>query len=206
MRCNASERAHAGQLALLPIFSAAHLLGSFSNLVRVGQRRNRRGWYGCNSAVYECSVARGVAGILGAAAAGVALPLVAMKVIFNVEEVQTVNIQAHFKDDYDAQQRITPHPNILRILHYFTDTATAARLPDWDVDAEFIRESSLFVIYEHMDGGSLLQLINERKRDCRDQPPFFTDEDALDILIRVLRAVVHIGAQLCWVHLPSITR
>ena len=59
VRCNASERAHAGQLALLPVFSAAHLLGSFSDLRRVGQRRNRRGWYGCNSAVYECSVVVG---------------------------------------------------------------------------------------------------------------------------------------------------
>ena len=88
-RCNASERIHAGQLALLPKFSEHHRLDAFEKLVRVGQRRNKRGWYGCNSAVYECSVVVGDgaegkddaagAAVGDAAAAGIpAIPRVAM--------------------------------------------------------------------------------------------------------------------------------
>ena len=94
VRCNASERANAGQLTRLPPFDAAIRLGSFANLVRVGQRKSRRGWYGCNSAVYECSVVNDDDNDGGAGGARPAAPQVAMKVIYNAEEVQTVDLAA----------------------------------------------------------------------------------------------------------------
>jgi hypothetical protein len=82
VQANASERRHSTRFASLQSFEAEHRLDSFDNIRRRAQRKGRRGWYGCNSAVFQATVraADGTAGEVGDAEGDT--PLVAMKVVY----------------------------------------------------------------------------------------------------------------------------
>jgi serine/threonine protein kinase len=134
---------------------------------RLGRRSSRAGvpvgsrYYGCNSAVFEASVADND------------LP-VALKVVFNVEEIATVNIANHFAADValiSDPTRLPFHPNVVRAFGSFVDTASRATLnSSWDVDSRFVRDSSLFIALELLRGGSLKDVIRERRK-TRDELP-----------------------------------
>jgi hypothetical protein len=134
---------------------------------RLGRRSSRAGvqvgsrYYGCNSAVFEAAVA------------GADLP-VALKVVYNVEEIATVNIAEHFAADValiSDTTRLPFHPNVVRAFGSFVGAASRATLgPSWDVDTDFVRDSSLFIALELLGGGSLKDVVSER-RETREEPP-----------------------------------
>ena len=93
-----------------------------------------------------------------------------------------------------ADRDVLPvHPNIIRYLHKFVDTASAERLPHWDAEPEFVRPSSLFIVLESMTT-SLRQLTGIRKQAKDSEPPFWAPNEAEDILLRILRGVKHMNA------------
>jgi serine/threonine protein kinase len=159
---------------------AAQRLANFVVEGRMGRRRREPGYYGCNSAVFDVHE--------------VSQPEVklALKVVYNMEEVSTVDLSEHFQTDFsflEDPQRVPVHDSILCVLGHFTDTATAESLPGWDVDAEFVRESSLFVVLERMDG-SLQQLLSERRSAGREPP--LTGAEFLEIATQLSSAVAHL--------------
>jgi ubiquitin C len=165
-------------------------LEDFEVIERLG-RRQRAGYqfYGCNSAVFAAKLAG--ANVLDAAAA----PVYALKVVYNVEEIATVNLEKHFRAEYEmlADRDVMPvHRNIIRYLHKFVDTASPASLPHWDVDAEFVRPASLFIVLESLTM-SLRQLTSLRKEAAGNVPPFWAPKEAEDILLRILRGVMHMN-------------
>jgi hypothetical protein len=87
---------------------------------------------------------------------------VAIKVMFNAQEVDTKDLAEDFRQDYALNSdpdRLQFHPNVLRSLGFFAGTASAETLgPSWDPDPEFVRESSMFVVLELLDS-SLRDLI-----------------------------------------------
>ena len=157
-------------------------LADFEIEGRTGRRRMEPGYYGCNSTVWDVHP-RGRAEVK-----------LALKVVFNVEEVQTVDIEEHFHSDFSFLEdckRLPPHPNILRVLAHFTDCASQATLgPSWDADPEFVRERSLCVLMERMDG-SLKQLLTDR-RQAADGPPYFTAQEFFSIATQLSSAVAHL--------------
>ena len=127
-----------------------------------------RGYYGCNSAVFEVHPR------------GRPDRQLTLKVVYNVEEVATNDIEEHFQADFSHQLRLPPHASILKVLHHFTDTASQQTLgQSWDVDPDFTREGSLFVLMERMER-TLKQLISERQQAGND-PPFFSTAELLEI-------------------------
>jgi ubiquitin len=165
-------------------------LEDFEVIERLG-RRQRAGYqfYGCNSAVFAAKLAG--ANVLDAAAA----PVYALKVVYNVEEIGTVNLEEHFRAEYEMianRDALPVHPNIIRFLHKFVDTASLERLPHWDVDPEFVRPSSLFIVLESLTT-SLRQLTGLRKEAKGNEPPFWAPKEAEDILLRILRGVKHLN-------------
>ena len=84
---------------------------------RTGRRRQEPGYYGCNSSVFNVHP-RDQPGVL-----------LAMKVVFNVEQVQTVDIEEHFEQDFaltEDAERLPPHPGVLRVEGHFSDVASKA--------------------------------------------------------------------------------
>jgi ubiquitin C len=165
-------------------------LEDFEVIERLG-RRQRAGYqfYGCNSAVFAAKLVG--ANVLDAAAA----PVYALKVVYNVEEIGTVNLEKHFRAEYEmlADRDVLPvHRNIIRYLHKFVDTASAERLPHWDVAPEFVRPASLFIVLESLTT-SLRQLTGVRKEAKGNEPPFWAPKEAEDILLRILRGVAHLN-------------
>jgi ubiquitin len=168
-------------------------LEDFEVIERLG-RRQRAGYqfYGCNSAVFAAKLVRGD-NVLEVAAADA--PVYALKVVYNVEEIGTVNLEEHFRAEYEMianQDALPVHPNIIRFLHKFVDTASLERLPHWDVDPEFVRPSSLFIVLESLTT-SLRQLTSLRKEAKGNVPPFWAPNEAEDILLRILRGVEHLN-------------
>eukprot|EP01045_Picozoa_sp_COSAG04_P014010 COSAG04_NODE_1026_length_8694_cov_2.500407_7_plen_338_part_00 len=152
---------------------------------RTGRRRQEPGYYGCNSSVFNVHP-RDQPDVL-----------LAMKVVFNVEQVQTVNIEEHFEQDFALTEnlaRLPPHPGVLRVQGHFSDCASKETLgPSWDVDAEFVRERSLFVLMERMDG-HLAQLVSDRAAARGGRPPFFSDDEFFSIATQLSSAVAHLWA------------
>ena len=168
-------------------------LEDFEVIERLG-RRQRAGYqfYGCNSAVFAAKLVRGD-NVLEVAAADA--PVYALKVVYNVEEIGTVNLEEHFRAEYEMianQDALPVHPNIIRFLHKFVDTASLERLPHWDVHPEFVRPSSLFTVLEPM-ATPLRQLTHSRKQVKGGEPPFWAPNEAEDILLRILRGVKHLN-------------
>ena len=162
-------------------------LEDFDVIERLGRHQHRAGYqfYGCNSAVFSVKMA----------GAGANAPVYALKVVYNVQEVKTVNLEEHFREEYEmlADRDVLPvHPNIIRHFHKFVDTASKERLPHWDVDAEVVRPASLFIVLESM-AMSLQQLTGLRKQAKGGEPPFWAPNEAEDILLRILRGVAHLN-------------
>ena len=154
---------------------------------RLGRSQRRAGYqfYGCNSAVFAVKQK----------GSGANAPVYALKVVYNVQDVRTINLEEHFRAEYEmlADRKVLPvHPNIIRYLHKFVDTATVERLPHWDVDSEFVRPASLFIVLESM-ATSLKQLTGLRKQAKGGEPPFWAPSEAEDILLRILRGVAHLN-------------
>jgi hypothetical protein len=111
--------------------------------------------------------------------------------VYNVEEVATNDIAEHFQADYTHQLRLPPHPSILSVLHHFTDTASRRTLgQSWDVDPEFTRAGSLFVLMQRMER-TLKQLISERQH-ADNSPPFFSTAEFLEIAGQLTSAAAHL--------------
>eukprot|EP01044_Picomonas_judraskeda_P006521 COSAG03_NODE_653_length_6435_cov_8.434186_3_plen_1280_part_00 len=156
---------------------------------RTGRRRQQGGYYGCNSAVFNVHP-RGQPG-----------ERLALKVVYNVDEVETINLEEHFAADFDlfldegneGTARLPPHPGILQVLSHFSDRASQHTLgPSWNVDSEFIREGSLCVLMERMDG-SLKSLLSDRYA-ASERPPFFTPAEFFAISTQLSSAVAHLFA------------
>ena len=106
-------------------------------------------------------------GVALRAAAGVNLSL---KVVFNTDDCQTMDVFDDYANDYKITfvggqdtTRLPNHPNILWSLAQFVDTASVGTLGDsWTVDAEFVRPSSLMVVMPQMDR-NLKDEIRERR-------------------------------------------
>ena len=152
---------------------------------RTGRRRQEGGYYGCNSSVFNVHPR------------GRPHEKLALKVVFNVEEVQTQHIEEHFEQDFaltEDAERLPHHPNILHVEGHFTDCASKESLgASWDVDPDFVRERSLFVVMERMDG-HLAQIVS-RRAAARGQPPFFSAEEFFAIATQLSSAAAHL-----WTH------
>ena len=156
---------------------------------RTGRRRQQGGYYGCNSAVFNVHP-RGQPG-----------ERLALKVVYNVEEVATVNLKEHFAADFDLFLdegngdigRLPPHPGILRVMSHFSGRASQRTLgPSWNVDSEFTREGSLCVLMERMDG-SLKSLLSDRHA-ASERAPLFSRAEFFAISTQLSSAVAHLFA------------
>ena len=146
---------------------------------RAGRRVSTPGYYGCNSAVFDVHLASR------------ADLLLSLKVVYNVEEVATNDLEEHFQSDFQFQARLPPHPAVLPVLHHFTDTASQLTLGrSWDADPEFTRERSLFVLMERMER-TLKQLTTERQQ-AGHEPPFFSAREFLQIAVQITSAAAHL--------------
>jgi hypothetical protein len=106
-------------------FAGSHL-ADFVVEGRTGRRQSQPGYYGCNSAVFDVRPKHGAESML------------ALKVLYNVEEVQTANVAEHFETDFaflEDHTRLPTHPGVIQVLTHFIDVASIAALgPSWSVD------------------------------------------------------------------------
>lgn len=162
---------------------------------RVGKKTARggaRGYYGCNAAVFAGRLKGNEGGIGGAGGGGgaggrggggddigdrvrqydtVGDTTVAVKCVYNMEEQETNDLMDHYEEEFSflSDHDVLPrHPNIIKCFHAFTDTASVANLPSWDVDDEFVRPSSLFIVMEPMVL-PLSSVVRQRKMACDNQ-------------------------------------
>jgi len=63
--------------------------------------------------------------------------------------------------------------------------------PSWEADPDFVRSSSLFVLFEKMDIS--LKTLTTKRVEKRKQAPFFSEEEAFCIILRLARAAAHLG-------------
>lgn len=113
--------------------------------------------------------------------------------MYNVEEIETNNLYLHFEMEYLLTQQIPPHPNVSKPLHRFTDVASYASLPEWDVDPKLVHSRTFFIVYEYMET-SLKQLITEKTKRSR-VPPFFDLFEFLGLAQQLLSALHHVHSQ-----------
>eukprot|EP00035_Acanthoeca_spectabilis_P039931 m.66009 g.66009 ORF g.66009 m.66009 type:complete len:715 (+) comp9794_c0_seq3:890-3034(+) len=158
---------------------------------RIGRRTNQvhQKYDGCNASVYKALV-KGSGGV------------VALKVIFNIYETQTDELSRMYAADFSITETLPGnHPNIVRSLGHFTDTASKETLgASWDGDDDIVREHTLFVVLECLDV-SLKQLMESRllkahrgpaAKNGTPWPPMLSVPEFLLILQRLLRAICHL--------------
>ena len=141
-----------------------------------------RRYYGVNSAVFEMSL-------------NDAEPAceVTVKVVYNCEEVQTYDVTERFGSDFMITERLR-HDNLVTGLTHFVGTASKGTLNDsWDVDPEFVKESTLFVVMEKMQG--TLQTWVKQRRTARGSPPFVSEAEFLFVMHILSSAVLYMSQQ-----------
>ena len=161
----------------LSLFEVKHRLGKKSK-AEGGDR-----YYGCKSAVFAAE---------HRAHPGVNLVL---KVIYNQDAMDT----DAFTDpdmvcrDYDlikATSELSVCPSIMMALGYFIGHASTETLgPSWDA-GDFARQVSMIVVFEEMDM-SLRSYCTRRFAAMPAGPPYFTAEEFLCILLRLIDATCH---------------
>jgi ankyrin repeat protein len=142
---------------------------------------------GCNSAVFEAHFNTNL----------VIESRLALVVIYTTIQVDTNDLLQVFETDYAiTEDPRRSHPNIVRALGHFVETASQATLgPSWDADPECIRPQALFLAMEWTEG-SLARMIGTRVANREGGavrwPPVLSTSEVLVILQRLLRAVVHL--------------
>jgi serine/threonine protein kinase len=135
---------------------------------------SKRGHYGCNSIIYRVSK-RNPSGS----------NYYALKALLNphavYEEMDDAAIENMFKDEYDMPCR--PHPNVMRVLHYFCDSVPPQGLPEWP---QFGGRRSLFLVMKEYDCNLQSHCRHLHERGSLDE------RFLLAILLQLFRAIEHL--------------
>jgi len=155
-------------------------LKDFDILHRIGKKQNVPGYDGCNAAVY----------LVRPKWKGSGLPKhMALKVVYNLGAT-TKDLSKKHAPDFkllEDQQRLPHHPCIVRHFAHFVGIASSANLPSFDIDPEFVRPSSIFILMEHLDT-TLKGMIRERHAE-RKSPPYFDQKESVSIIGQASNAV-----------------
>ena len=162
-------------------------LADFSVGVRLGKRNKIEGaqrYYGVKSAVFSARHKSKPEAALS------------LKVIFNITGAATDCLEEDMKDDFSVTsdaERLPFHANILRTLGHFVDTASVETLGDsWhEGETGDVKESTLFVIMPQLDT-TLREEIRRRAEARSSKAPFFSAEEFLCIVVRLLRGAAHL--------------
>jgi hypothetical protein len=135
---------------------------------------SKRGHYGCNSIIYRVSK-RNPSGS----------NYYALKALLNphavYEEMDDAAIENMFKDEYDMPCR--PHPNVMRVLHYFCDSVPPQGLPEWP---QFGGRRSLFLVMKEYDCNLQSHCRRLHERGSSDERFLLT------ILLQLFKAIEHL--------------
>jgi hypothetical protein len=134
-------------------------------LRRLGKKANQQGlqrFYGACSAVYLCELRE---------------HMFVLKILTNTFQVGTLDLEQQFQNEFAIlqafQQDAQRSPHIIELL-YTVSAPVPAGLPDFDLDEEFCRRKTQFVLLPFYSE-SLQQLITRRK--CMGRLPYFSDDE-----------------------------
>jgi serine/threonine protein kinase len=115
----------------------------------------------------------------------------ALKVMINVMGDQTGDLHEQFAGEYELLRdaaRLPRHPNIVCVLHVFTDMATADRLPGYNFDPQDVSPRTTFVVMPLCDRGDLKAAMKRASLAGE----FMPEARVRDLLAQLLAAVAHL--------------
>ncbi len=138
----------------------------FRFIKRLGKKKSGQGFYGACSAVYLCEF-KG--------------QLFVLKLMINVYDLATVALEKEFENEFAILQAfgrdLQRSPHIVELLYTATGPVPAG-LPDWDLDVQF-RITQFVALPFHSE--NLQQLITRRKHSRAGPPPFFSDDEVMQV-------------------------